>query len=286
MSEKTSSKRSAEDTDENFLKGLARAFAGSVIFSFPVIMTMEMWSLGFTIPPYRLLIYILLSVPLLTGLSYFIGFKDTVSIADDVIDAFVGYAVGFVSTTILLYLLGIIDSSMSSYEIIGKISLQSVVAAIGAMYAQSELGSTKENLSDNSEKKKESLSYWGELFLMFVGALFLAMNPAPTEEIYLIAFRMSELQIILLALGSIIMMHAFVYTVGFRGQEEMGEETSFWIVFLRFTIVGYAIALLMSFYLLWTFGSFEGMSLKEMLEITIVLGFPAALGAAASRVII
>lgn len=286
MSENSSAEASKKQTDEKFLKGLSRAFAGAVIFSFPILMTMEMWSLGFTTSPHRLIIYILLAIPLLVGLSYFVGFKETENIADDIIDAFVGYAVGFVASAILLYIFGIIDSSMSFYEIIGKISIQAVTAAIGAMYAHSELGNSDKEFDEDSEKKKERSHYWGELFLMFVGAILLAMSPAATEEMYLIAFKMSEVQIILLAIVSLIMMHAFVYTVGFRGEEATDESTSFWLVFLRFTIVGYAIALLMSFYLLWTFGSLDGMGLKEIIEVTIVLGFPAALGAAISRVII
>ncbi len=282
-----SSKASSEsEINDNFLKGLSRAFAGAIIFSYPILMTMEMWSLGFTISPTRLTIYILLSIPLLVGLSYFVGFKDTENIADDIIDAFVGFAVGFVASAILLYIFGLIDSSMSYYEIFGKITLQSVTAAIGAMYAHSELGNSDGDFSKDQEKKNDRLNYWGELFLMSVGAILLAMSPAATEEMYLIAFKMSDIQIILLALGSLIMMHAFVYTVGFKGGESMNDETSFWTVFLRFTVVGYAIALLMSLYLLWTFGSLDGMGLKEIIKVIIVLGFPAALGAAASRVII
>lgn len=245
-----------------------------------------MWSLGFTIPPYRLIIYIFFSIPLLVGLSHFVGFKETENIVDDVIDAFVGYAVGFISTAILMLLFGLINSSMSLYEIIGKISLQAVTAAIGAMYAQSQLGGSGKNADNNSEKEEELESYWGELFLMFVGAIFLAMNPAATEEIYLIAFKMSDVQMILLALGTLAIMHAFVYSVGFAGEEETTAKASFWLVFLRFTVVGYAIALLTSFYLLWTFGSLGGLAFKNMLEVTIVLAFPAALGAAASRVIL
>ncbi len=288
MSEKSSSSLPKNQSNKIFLIGLSRAFAGAVIFSFPVIMTMEMWSLGFTISPFRLILLILFSVPLLIGISYFIGFEETGNLADDVIDAFVGYAVGFFASAVLLYIFGIINLTMSYYEIIGKITIQTITAAIGAMLAQSELGGNgKDDSEEDSKKEKEDRSgYWGELFLMVVGAIFLAMSPAPTEEMYLIAFKMSEWQIVLLALLSILTMHTFVYTVGFEGEEEIDDKSSFWLVFLRFSIVGYAISLLISLYLLWTFGSLDGMSLKEIIEITIVLGFPAALGAAASRVIL
>ncbi|MGI8544824.1 MAG: TIGR02587 family membrane protein [Aridibacter sp.] len=288
MTKKSSTDSEDLERNKRFLIGLLRALAGALIFSFPILMTMEMWSLGYTISPYRLILLIIFSMPVLIGLSHFVGFKDTENIADDIIDAFVGYFVGFLASAILLYIFGIIDSTMSYYEIIGKITIQTITAAIGAMLAQSELGGNDNDSSNENSKKerKDRAGYWSELFLMLVGAIFLAMSPAPTEEMYLIAFKMSEWQIILLALISILTMHAFVYTVGFEGQEKEGKNSPFWVVFLRFTIVGYAIALLISLYLLWTFGSLDGMGLKEIIEVTIVLGFPAALGAAASRVIL
>lgn len=280
-------KIATKEKDRSFLIGLLRAFAGAVIFSFPILMTMEMWALGYTISPVRLIVFVVLSVPLLIGLSYFVGFEETENLADDVIDAFVGYAVGFFTSALFLFILGIIDFSMSAYEVLGKISLQAVTAAIGAMFAQSQLGGRKDEKTEGeADARKRRSGYWGEIFIMLVGAIFLAMNPAATEEMYLIAYKMTEWQIILLAVLNIIGMHAFVYSVGFAGEESHGESSSILTVFLRFTIVGYALALSISFYLLWTFGSLEGLGLKEMLNVTIVLGFPAALGAAASRVII
>jgi uncharacterized membrane protein len=50
--------------------------------------------------------------------------------------------------------------------------------------------------------------------------------------------------------------------------------------------VGYAIVLLVSFYILWTFGSLDGLGFEEQLKAVIVLGLPAALGASASRLIL
>jgi putative integral membrane protein (TIGR02587 family) len=283
--EKNESK-SKRHTNNRFLTGLARAFAGAILFSFPLIMTMEMWQLGFSIEHYRLALFMIVAVPLLIGLSYFIGFEDTSSFLDDVIDAFVAYAVGFITSALMLFLFNILDSDMSLDEIIGKISIQAVVAAIGAMLAQSELGANK-NEQKNADKKRRNASYGGELFLMAVGAIFLAMNPAPTEEIVLIGFKMTDVSVIALAFFSIIMMHAFVYKVGFRGQEKHNpEDSSFWSVFLRYTIVGYALVLLIGLYLVWTFGHTDGLSFEEIVKITIVIGFPGTLGAAASRLIL
>jgi uncharacterized membrane protein len=50
--------------------------------------------------------------------------------------------------------------------------------------------------------------------------------------------------------------------------------------------VGYAVVLCISLYVLWTFGRTDGMATAEVVMTTVVLAFPAALGAAAARLII
>lgn len=295
----TSDKSKPENhTNKTFLVGLARAFAGAIIFSFPLVITMEMWSLGITIEPFRLALFMFLAVPLLVGLSYFIGFEKTSCLKDDVIDAFVAYAVGFITSAVMLALFRIIDPKMSIAEIVGIVSIQAVIAAIGALLAQSQLGqqkndsdgNEKEDNDENSEEEdlvRRNTTYGGQLFLMGVGAIFLAMNPAPTEEIALISYKMSDGYIIALALGTIILMHAFVYKVEFRGQENRHpKESSILSVFMRYTIVGYALVLLISFYLIWTFGHIEGLSAEQTVKAVVVMSFPGALGAAASRLIL
>lgn len=309
MAETTAKQNPTSDTNKTFFIGLARAFAGAILFSFPIIMTMEMWSLGVSIDSFRLALFMFLALPLLVGLSYFIGFEHTTCLKDDVIDAFVAYAVGFLTSAALLILLGIIDFSESLEEAIGKISIQAVVAAIGAMLAQSQLGAhdadsesngdeentenkedteAQENEEDeNEEPQRRNSSYGGELFLMGVGAIFLAMNPAPTEEIVLISYKMTNIHFIILAVFTILLMHAFVYKVEFRGNEGRNiEESSALSVFLRYTIVGYALVSLISLYLIWTFGHTEGMDLSSIIKTVVVMSFPGALGAAASRLIL
>ena len=140
--------------------------------------------------------------------------------------------------------------------------------------------------SKDKEDRKRRAGYWGELFIMMVGALFLAFNLAPTEEMVLIAYMMSDWHILGLILFTLIVMHAFVYALEFKGQASIPEGTPFWSVFLRFTVVGYTIALLISLFILWMFGRLDGQSLNQILTAVIVLGFPAAIGAAAARLIL
>ena len=277
-----SDKQSRKGADKKFGKGLARAFGGAIIFTLPMLMTMEMWWLGFYMNDLRLVLLLAVNIPLLIGLSYYVGFEETFEFKQDALDAFVAYAVGFIAAVPILLSFAVIEPGMSSGEIIGKVSLQAIPGSMGAMLAQSQLGGQKKD----RDRKKRNTSYAGEIFIMMVGALFLAFNLAPTEEMILIAYKMTVWHILALALVSMAIMHAFVYALEFKGQAAIPKNTPFWSIWLRFTIVGYSVVLLISLYVLWTFGRTEGMNFYQVVNSVIVLGFPAAIGAAAARLII
>lgn len=285
MAEETA-KTSRPHSDKNFLVDVARAFGGALIFSFPMLMTMEMWHLGFYMDRFRLALFIFLAIPLLVGLSFYDGFEDTFTIKDDILDMFVAFAVGFAASAVMLSLFGVLRPGMSAAEFVGKVALQTTTAALGAMFAQSILGTDSDFDKDAAEKKR-SASYAGQLFLMTVGAVFLSMSLAATEEMVLISYQMSDWHTVGLMVFTMLVMHGFVYAAEFSGQEKnLPPDTPFWSVFLRFTVVGYAIVLLVSFYILWTFGLTDDLGFEEKLKAAAVLGFPAALGASASRLIL
>lgn len=272
----------AREVNRRFAVGAARAFGGAVIFSVPLLMTMEMWWLGFLMEPWRLALFLVLGLPLLFGLSYYAGFEDTFTWIDDLRDACVAYAIAFIAATTILALFGVIEPGQPPDEIVGKIAVQTVPAGIGAMLARDQLGRG----GQDEEGRRRHARYGGQLFLMVVGALFLSMSMAPTEEMILIAHQMSGWHTIALLLVSLALMHGLVYMVGFSGQEEVPPHIPTWRVFLRFTVVGYALALLVSAYALWSFGQADGTATVEFVRATIVLGFPAALGAAAARLLV
>jgi putative integral membrane protein (TIGR02587 family) len=268
--------------NRQFLIGTARAFGGAIVFALPLLMTMEMWSHGSTMPPNRLAILMLVFVPVLIGLSRISGFEPTLAWRHDAVDAMVAYAVGFVASAVVLGLIGVIRSTDSLHEVVGKLAVQAVPASIGALLARSQLT----RAGDEDPAKKPGIGYRWVLFLMAVGSLFLAFNIAPTEEMVVIAQQMSTLHVIALALTSIVVMHAFVFSLDFQGQPGHSEHTHPAGLFLRFTIPGYALALAVSAFTLWTFGRFDGTGASAVFGSVIVLGFPSALGAAAARLIL
>jgi putative integral membrane protein (TIGR02587 family) len=267
----------------SFLIGVSRAFGGAVLFAFPLLMTMEMWQLGFSMSRAKLAIFIAATLPLLLGLSYFSGFERTESLAEDAEDAFIAFGAGAIASALLLAIFGIIAPGMSLGEIVGKIGVQAVPASIGAIVASKQFHAAPE---DGGGEEEDRASYGGELFLMAAGALFVAFNVAPTEEMIRIAYSMTRWHAVALAVITLLMLHGFVYTVGFAGQEERPDYAGFWLTFLHFTVAGYGIALLVSLYVLWIFDRTTGVSVVETATTMVVLGFPAALGAAVARLIV
>jgi putative integral membrane protein (TIGR02587 family) len=265
--------------ERQFLVGLARALGGAAIFALPLLLTQEMWHLGARVEPLRLVALLAVTFPLLVALSRLYGFEETTSLLGDLVDAFVAFGVGALAGAVVLALFGMLHPGVALEEAVAKVALQAIPGALGAVLAMAQLGG-------GDRAAERDVSYGAHLTAMAGGALFLALNVAPTEEVTIIATSISPLGALLLAGVSLAGTHAFVFSLEFLGQVEIPEGHREISVFARYTVVGYAVALAVSALLLWTFGRFDGIPLELMIRQTIVLGLPAALGAAAARLIL
>ncbi|MBU1385286.1 MAG: TIGR02587 family membrane protein [Alphaproteobacteria bacterium] len=264
-----------------YARDLARAFGGALLFALPLLMTMEMWWAGFVLEGVHLLVFLILALPLLTGLAWYAGFSaQHRGLGHALLDTFVALAVGFVTAAVVLTLFGVFDPGAPPRQIAGQLVLQAVAGAMGALLAGRQLsgGGDEEDVGD-----EDQASYPGELFLMVAGALFLALNMAPTEEMILIAYRMSPIHVAALVLVSIGLMHAIVFSVGFPGQEVHDRPLT---AFAHYTLAGYGLVLLTSLYVLWVFGRVQGHGVGELVDAVVVLSFPGAIGAAAARLLV
>lgn len=260
--------------------GLGRAFGGALIFGLPMLMTMELWQLGFSVDRLRMALLLLFTMPLLAALARQVGFEKTRNWIEAARDGLIALFIAALASGVILVLFGVITTETPLREIVGKIVIQSAPASIGALLARSQLGGDGGRADDREE------TYWGELFLMSVGALFLSLNVAPTEEMVLISYVMSPWHGLGLIALSLLLMHGFVYAVSFKGGSELSPDMPWWSGFLRFTLVGYVLGLLLSLTVLWIFGRTEGVGVYQNLMSVVVLGFPAAIGAAAARLIL
>ncbi len=263
----------------NFGADLAHDFGGAIIFSVPLLMTMEMWRLGFYMDRFRLALFLVLAFLLVMGLSYFEGGEETFKI--EVLDALTACAVGYTVAAVMLFLFGIIKSGMSTDELIGKIRYSPFLAILGRSWHAGSLAAKQRIRSRDARTNTVA-----RLFLMGVGAIFLAFQLAPTEEMVLIGHQITGWHAAALTVVSLGIMQAFLCSIEAEGRQSIFSAGFFWSVFLRLTIVGYALVLLLSLYVLWTFGRLDGAALSEAMMFILVLGFPAAVGASAARLIL
>jgi putative integral membrane protein (TIGR02587 family) len=258
--------------------GLGRAFGGALIFGLPMLMTNELWELGAAMNRLRLALLLLLSVPLLVGVAHRIGFESSFGWREDLRDACIALGVGLVAATVILTLFNLLRADTSVDAVLGRIGVQAVPTALGALLARSQFGRGRE---DDEDQPRALGGYAGALFLMLVGALFLSLNTAPTEEMIEIAYMMTPWHSLGLVTLTIVTMHAFVV-----GGSHDASPSRVLADFARFTLVGYLLGLAISLFALWVYGRTDAVGLAPMLRTTLVLGFPAGLGAAAARLIL
>jgi putative integral membrane protein (TIGR02587 family) len=222
-------------------------------------------------------------IPMILALSYFAGLKEDFSLREVLLDGMTAFAIGILTTVIVLLLLGIIEAQMAPREIVGKIAMQSPTSAFGAILARAQLGGGGKK---EQEEKKQRGGYPAEMFFVGAGAFYLASTVASTEEMILIAFKMNAWHAVALLVFSLLVMHGFLYTMKFKGAPKEPQETPWWSIFLRYTMPGYLVVLLVCWYVLWTFDRFESFAPHWMAMYTIALAFPGAVGGAAGRLIL
>ena len=258
------------------LRGVGRAVGGALLFALPLLMTMELWQLAHTVDRFRLGLLVIVTAALVYGLVRIFGAgAGGGGVPGHLADTGLALLVAAVTAAVVLTVLAVVDPIGDWQDAVSVVAIETLPAAIGASYARSQLG--------EGSPKKEASRYGHELFLMTAGAVVFAANIAPTEEVVLLAAKMTEAHTAVLVVLSLTLMHAFVYAVGFKGQERADRPVH---AFLTLTVVGYVLALAFSAYVLWTFGRFDGLGTVAVVSETVVLALPASLGAAAARLIL
>lgn len=307
-----SRRKSAKVEERKVAKSLqeyGRGVAGGLMFSLPLLYTMEVWWTGFIAHPWRLLTYVLATFVLLLGYNRYAGLRRDASMMEVAIDSVEEMGIGLSIAGLVLFLLGRITFEMPVNEIAGLIVMEAMTVAIGVSIGTAQLGGDgkeDEGLGGESVKQprpsadrraqnkvsgegvradKKEIHFGGQMVLGFCGAVLFAANLAPTEEIVVVAIETSWMKIVGLALISPLMGLLILHYSEFKGAQKFVHTDGPNAILLG-TVITYAIALATSALILWFFGRFDGVTLYLALAQTVVLGVAATLGASAGRLLL
>src|SRR5829696_6238853 len=132
------------------LEEYGRGIIGGLIFSLPLLYTMEVWWAGFSAHPFHLILYVVATFALLLGYNYYAGIRHDANWAEVVIDSVEEMGLGLLISASALLLLGRVSLDMTAGEIVGKVTIEAMTVAIGVSVGTAQLGGTDGN-SDTGE---------------------------------------------------------------------------------------------------------------------------------------
>jgi putative integral membrane protein (TIGR02587 family) len=279
------------------LQEYARGLAGGLLFSLPLLYTMEVWWAGLTAHPWRVLVYVAATFILLLGYNRFVGLRQDASLIEVAIDSVEELGLGLVIAAVTLWLLGRVTFDMTATEAMGQIVIEAMTVAIGVSVGTAQLGGDgatedtgigSDQASNGSAGAKSTTNvedFASQVVVAICGAMLIGANVAPTEEIVMIAVEISTWRLLGLALVSIVLGALILFYSDFTGARKYSpaDETSNVLIG---TVINYAVALACSAAILWFFGRFDGVSPSVGLAQTVVLGVAATLGASAGRLLL
>lgn len=266
------------------LREYGRGIAGGMMFSLPLLYTMEVWQAGFMLHPGRILIYAFTTFALLLLYNRFSGLRRDASFLEVLIDSVEEMGIGLVLSALILWLTDRLHADMDVLEVLGKIVMEGMTVAIGVSVGTAQLGGSGDDDCGVGEEENLS-SYFPQLALALCGAVLFAANVAPTDEISVIAVESSAAKLLLIALLSILIGSLILQFSGFHGANRyVASDTVTQAA--RGIVTTYAVALAVSALSLWFFGKLDGEPFSQCLAQTIVLGLPAVLGASAGRLLL
>ena len=278
------------------LQEYGRGIAGGLLFSLPLLYTMEMWQAGITMHPVRQVLGLVGTIVLLLGYNRYAGLRHDAGWLEVAIDSIEELGLGIVLSVMILALLGRIAPGMPLAEVLGKVTVEAMVMAIGVSIGTAQLGSTsntadaqasqdEQEQADDTGMAGDQPGFASQIVLGFCGAMVIASNVAPTEEIIVLAVELHPWYILGLALLSLLLSALILFFSDFHGSKQLSQHSGV-IPTIAAAMVNYAVALAAAAAALWFFDSFDGFALATCINAVVVLGVAATLGASAGRLLL
>ncbi len=261
------------------LREYGRGVLGGLLVSLPLLYTMEIWWAGFVFAPERLLVGVAGTFALLLLYNRYAGLRASSTWREIAVDSVEEFGIAVALSAAVLWLVGEIGPGVPAVEMLGKVAIEAMAVAVGVSVGTAQFGGddSEQGMEDDDDGQRSPLA--AHLALALCGAVLIAANVAPTDEIVQIAAEAPTGRLLAIAAVSLLLGIATL-SIDTRGGERFGGRL------LRRGVQTYAAALVASAALLWFFGRFDGQDVVSAAALVVVLGFPTAIGASAGRVLV
>jgi putative integral membrane protein (TIGR02587 family) len=274
---------------------VVRAVSGGLLFGVPLLYTMEVWRTGTHTEPHQMMVLLVLLALPVYALNRTAGFRSSADSrrVDAVADSIETIAIGLVTTGLVLTMLREIDADSPIEVALGKTLYESIPFCLGIGFARHFLSGERTESSEEPSGAEDdpvagdragerSPGVLADLGASSLGATFVALSIAPTDEVPLIASAMSPPWLLVMVAASLVASYGIVFVAGFTRQDTRHAHRGAFQRPTTETLVCYLISLAVALVLLWMFQ--QGVEpWNDVVNRVIVLGFPAAIGGAAGR---
>lgn len=298
----TQKKRQRFNSRSNQLEDIIRGASGGFLFGIPLLYTMEVWWIGSQTSPPLMLAILATTLIVVFFLNRTEGFHQIKSkqFIDTLMDSVEAMAIGIMSATCILILLGEIKIGTPLNEALGKLILESVPFSLGVALAGAFLSGDRWSSSDeqedsesnktirvNKQKKNEFNATVADIGATLIGATIIAFNIAPTDEVPMLNAAASPPSLLAIIAASLIISYGIVFEAGFTTQKKRRQQQGIFQRPLSETVFSYLVSLLSAAFMLFFF---HRLTFNDpwmvWLNYTLILGLPATIGGAAGRLAI
>ncbi|MFD1512120.1 DUF2391 family protein [Halomarina rubra] len=274
------------------LRDQGRGVCGALlVVGVPMLYTVEVWWYSWQTPSWRLLVVVSVGLTLVLLVTRRAGFRETddgdsddrsaVRLVTDFTELLLQ---GFLTGLLVLVLFGLVEPATPP-TVVARLGLVlTVPLAFGSALANEVLRAADDEQTDDDDDDGGMPPLGQRLALYGLGASFLALPVAPTEEVQVVASLAGWGRLTGLLVASLAFTYLVLYELEFRGQRGRRRETVAEQV--GHTGVVYAVSVTVSLALLAAFDLVEGVSLSVVVQQTVVLAFPATVGASGARVVL
>jgi putative integral membrane protein (TIGR02587 family) len=263
------------------------AIAGGLLVGLPLLWTMEVWDDGAVLGAGKLLVLLAIGFAVVVGFNAFAGFRRDRTWLELVVDSVEAMGMSVLVAALALAALGRLDPALGLATLVGRIAIEAIPVAFGMSLAATVMGQSGADRGGPGHQPRE-IRPLGRLLVAGAGALYFALNIAPTDEVRILAAESSPTQLLVAVFAGLAIGLAIVFYADFRGRSGplQGEGRGPLETPAGETVAAYALALLISLVLLWAFGSTDAASPHAVIAQTVMLAIAASFGAAGSRLIV